>query len=314
MHDLVFNEQGNALMVYRDRGGQSLPWHREGTGISEPITLEQLIPLCGFGREISLVPACYWDNKAQEVKRIPERFAVTDDAGRCLGIVGAQYTVLQDYKVLTALRPLVDNLGYTVETAGMLRAGAQTWVQLGADLVADVRPGDAVRDYILAANAHDGSRVFELGNTRTRVVCSNTLAAARHEGKLARLRHSGDIEGKVDQLVAVYKHCFEQDIELWKAFAGKAVFQNTLDNFLDKYVGPKKEKGRAGKRERIVEAFESGTGNGGGTLWDLYNGVTEVITHKGNDGQGAAKALRSTWFGAGAKNIQRASNIITSML
>lgn len=317
MHDLVFDENDNALMIYRMRGNQGIPWHNLGTAFHDDISLEKAILLTQMDRHIELIPATY----GPDGKPIPGCFAVVDDKERCYGVVKGRYTLLQDYKAAQGLRPLIDDHGFTIETAGLLKGGARSWIQLQAGLTADVRGGDQVRGFVLFTNSHDGSGHAQLGGVNTRVVCANTLASAKSEGTLAKLRHTGDIETKFDSLVKAYECNFRDSVEVWKAMAGRVVHQSDLTAFLDEFTGKTADdaKRSGGLRDTITEAFESGIGNTGSTVWDLYNGVTQVVSHsegRGSDtaGDKAARALESQWFGAGKKQIERAQSILMRSL
>jgi len=324
MHDLVFNERGEALMVYRLRDGAGIPWHRHGRAFENGLTLEQAASECGFYREVALLPAGY---ESCNIGGLPEfstmagHYAVVDSSGRQLGMVQSRYSVLQDYKVIQSLRPLVD-LGFEVETAGMLSGGSRAWLQLKRteNCTAEVRPGDPVTNFLLWYWSHDGSTGIQGGDVATRAVCANTVAAATKEGSMLKLRHCGDIQGKLDTLIQAYEFRFEENLDLWRAFAGRTVNQTDLDRFLDAFTGKDAaDVKKKGIREQITEAFESGIGNTQSTYWDLYNGVTQVISHstgRGSDSDGdkALRSLQSQWLGNGAKQISKASNILKAWL
>lgn len=312
MHDLVFDENQNALMIYRLRNGQGLPWHKLGQGFTSEITLEQAVAICQFNRDVTLEQAYSSTGLV-----IPDTFAVVDSHDRCFGTVKSRYSVLQDYKLVQSLRPLIEDHDFEIETAGLLKGGAKLWIQLQRGLTADVRPGDAVKAYMLASNAHDGTSHAMIGDVNTRVVCANTLAGATSEGTLAKLRHTGDIEAKWDTMISAYECSFSNRLEVWRAMAGRTVHQTDLDTFLNEFTGktPDETKRAGGLRDQITEAFESGIGNTASTVWDLFNGVTQVISHsegRGSDtvGDKAARALESQWFGNGAKQINRAQSIL----
>lgn len=324
MHDLVMNELGQALFCYRYRGAFDLPWHGLGQRFEREFTLEELAANTDMYRDISLVPAYYLKPDGTPVA-MEGVFAVIDSSGRYLGNVKSRYTVVQDYQVIQALRPLVDKHGFKPETGGLLKGGARMFVSLTRGLEADVRPGDSVRTYLTFTNSHDGSSPFTAFSTDIRPVCSNTVRAGMRNAKgkkeMLTLRHTASITDAVPALVSAYECSFAEQVDIYRAMARRAVTAADLDAFLTEYTGTKadEQKRSGGLRDQITEAFEEGIGNTDSTVWDLFNGVTQVISHsvgRGSDsiGDKAARALESQMFGAGAKQIARAQAILERSL
>jgi len=64
--------------------------------------------------------------------------------------------------------------------------------------------------------------------------------------------------------------------------------------------------------------FERGRGNGEngtrGTLWAVYNAITEYVDHWIGPRQSADSRLRSVWFGRGCRTKARAFEVARSKM
>lgn len=119
------------------------------------------------------------------------------DTGAVFGIFGSTYVVHDFYDWLVeGVAEIVDTAAGDVDygSAGMLRMGAQAWVQ--------IRPGEGVTiggdklvPWILASTSHDGSLATQYSTVWTRVVCDNTLA-----GALGRTVHSVRVKHTTNSL------------------------------------------------------------------------------------------------------------------
>lgn len=105
---------------------------------------------------------------------------VRDDHDFTLGVVGKEYGVVQNTKAFEFIDFIKEVSGEEpiVETAGLLGNGERLFVscKLGADSY--LNPNDAVKNYVVFTNSHDGSGAVMAFFTPIRVICSNTLAMA----------------------------------------------------------------------------------------------------------------------------------------
>lgn len=105
---------------------------------------------------------------------------VRDDHDFTLGVVGRDYGVVQNSKAFEFIDFIKEVSGEEpiVETAGLLGNGERLFVscKLGADSY--LNPNDAVNNYVVFTNSHDGSGAVMAFFTPIRVICSNTLAMA----------------------------------------------------------------------------------------------------------------------------------------
>lgn len=205
-HELEFIN-GEASYVGREPG-----WHRLGTVI-EDLSYEDALekghlagwnvstyPLtAAFGRQHVEVPG-----RVVVYRKHPE----TGDIDP-LGVAGDDYTATQNEQAFAVAGPLED-MGWTVETAGSIRGGKQVFLTLkpsgGRRIVIDK---DGVKDeidaFILLTTSHDGSLANEASATGVRVVCANTLDYALPGAKRAyKVRHTKNVEVRLAEAQEIF--------------------------------------------------------------------------------------------------------------
>lgn len=108
-----------------------------------------------------------------------------------LGLVGPDYSVIQNEAVCEAAKAIVGGIDAQVETAGSLCNNKRGF--LVARFPTDMNISDDIcRPYILLSWSHDGTMSLEVKFTTIRVVCMNTLAAALADGNSVKIKHSKD--------------------------------------------------------------------------------------------------------------------------
>lgn len=137
----------------------------------------------------------FTDDRHKNRLGIVDRYAVcrkVDDS--VLGIVGPDYTPLQNNEAFAWFHPFLDAGGVTIETAGSLKGGTIVWVLARIEAgELHVSEKDKIAHYVLLSNSHDGSLSVRVGFTPpVRVVCNNTLSLARESeaSKLLRVKHT----------------------------------------------------------------------------------------------------------------------------
>lgn len=97
-----------------------------------------------------------------------------------LGVAGEDYTPHQNEDAF-GVAPFLEDMGWTVETAGSIRDGRQVFMSLrpqdGKRIVIEGTDGetDDIDAFILLSTSHDGSLATQASATAVRVVCANTL-------------------------------------------------------------------------------------------------------------------------------------------
>lgn len=287
-------------------------WHGLGTVVKDSPSVSAGLALAGLAWDVIKEP-CY----LSDGRMIPGHFATLRETDRApLGVVGPDWTPLQNSHAFDWFEPLVESGLVTLETAGSLRGGKKVWVLAKIETV-EVMPGDAVTQYVLLSNDHAGKASVRVGFTEVRVVCMNTMRAAHNSeaSKLVKVRHNTRVVQSLEavrSLLDVAKAEFVGSQEQFQALAKKPCGEETLRRYIREVFQPGKgEDPHAAKTQvgRIMPYFEEGAGAelSRGTMWGALNSVTEFVTH----GQGRSQdgRLDSQWFGQGAKLIERAREV-----
>lgn len=248
---------------------------------------------------------------------------VRSSDGKVLGVVGKNYSVLQNEDVFQWFEPFLAEGQARFEAAGSLRDGSRIWALAkitGAS--AEVREGDAVDGYLLLSHSHDGSLAVRVGFTPIRVVCNNTLTWAHEDNasQLIRIRHRGDVTANmraVRETMDTVRQGFFATIEQYRALANRNISQPDVLRYIEFVLGV--ERNDAGKLatrtqntvddivSRAVKNAELACelpGSISVSAWDAYNGVTEWLTWE--RGRSQDSRINSLWYGDSAKLNARA--------
>lgn len=262
----------------------------------------------------------YYADRAQKDLRTDEEnvVLVRSDTGERLGIVSADYQVVQPFEVLEFFRDLVAGQGFELNTAGTLFGGKKYWAL--AKVTEAVFSGwDKVGGFLLLSTSADGKSATEAQETTIRVVCRNTLNQATREdvAKRIRISHRQRFDaGSVQRQLGLAKENFAAMCESINALTKAKVSEAAAEDFVLRLLRPTKETvemvnsmsptdsfeallNRPAKLEveeeqetvrrprgadTILELFLGG-GMGSdqkgskGTAWGLVNAVTEYVDH-----------------------------------
>lgn len=315
-HELTLDVNGKAEMFYVG----DKPWHGLGTELPNLATSQEAIEAAGLGWQVIQQPvlteAYEFINSDDQLVKVAsqecdtKRINIRQDNGTPLGVVGTQYQILQNVKAFEFMDAITqDKGGPKYETAGSLWGGRKIWMLARVPGVFEVRKDDVVHPYILLSNSHDGSSAVRIQETPIRVVCQNTLNMAiwgtGKNDRKAHVRHSGDIALKVQRvqdMLGIVRHNFEATFGIYQDLAKKELTEEKITSVLAKlFPDTKSDRGRL-QRERVRELTAKGLGNGKGTAWDLYNGITELEDHsvpKSDREDTQDRHLNSVWFGSG---------------
>lgn len=323
-HELYI-ENGRASMFYV---GQE-PWHGLGTKLDGPATSAEAIRAAKLAWEVVKKPLCAVEDGIS--LPLSRRFAVVrhDLWGkpecRVLGIVGENYTPLQNREAFEFLDPIVGKGEAIYHTAGALRQGERVWIL--AKLPSDIRViGDDIAEkYLLLSNSHDGESSVQIKFTPIRVVCQNTLTMALRQGPTVRVAHQKDVRQRLreaEKLLGLIHRRFDEIGQIFQAMTRYPINSDQLGEYLKLVFptpsDPDDEPAFRRVREDRLRAqyfFANGSGNQAkgvsGTLWAAYNGVTEYIDHHLTR-QTPDRRLDSIWFGGGYMIKARAFRVAES--
>lgn len=294
-HEIEQFADGSSGMAAAGRA----PWHRLGYLAPGPMTAEELL------RESKLAD---WNVRKVPVSGITDPVTggvidsdgdfltvrtnpVTGKADR-LGMVGANYTIIQNEELTEFLQLLTDESGAVFDTAGSLNRGARVFVTMRMPEPLKVGGFDDLDLNLAVFNRHDGWGSLVTVATPVRVVCANTeRAALRNHASVYRVRHSGSTQRSIaqarDALRLTFKHAdaFAAEAEKLLATEMKA---KEFGEFLDKLLPFPADKGKVSQRshqamtDRLKAVFAADPTLEGihGTRWGAYNAITRYLDHE----------------------------------
>lgn len=313
-HEIEQFSDGSAAFV----SARESAWHKLGTVTAEAMTAEGAMRLAALdewnvrlvglhateltpdGTTLLDVPNHRASVRTHPKTRLPET----------LGVVGPDYTPVQNEEHAEFLNYLVDESGAHFETAGSLKGGRQVFLTMKLPQTLTIGRDDAVDLYIAAFNSHDGSSAFRIVVTPVRVVCANTLRAALRNTKSSyTVRHTSGARGRIAQarqalgLTFTYAEEFEKAAQrMLEAEMSTPALRKVVDQLWPSSDSDstRKKTNRDVRWGSIRNLFERADTQAGirGTAWAGYNAITEYANHVapargiGDLGKAAARAER----------------------
>jgi phage/plasmid-like protein (TIGR03299 family) len=241
---------------------------------------------------------------------VPDRFATVrtnpiNGGIDYLGVVGPQYTPIQNEEHADLLNALVEESGSHFETAGALRGGRQTFITMKLPESMELDgPGGADRTdlYIAATNSHDGSSAFRLMVTPVRIVCANTQSTAI-SAAVSRfsIRHTSGARSAISEarealgLTFKYVKAFEEECKrLVEATIEEDEIRTMLETVyrVEKAASERQRDTRQGHVSGTLKMLTLPTNAAiAGTRYGAYNAVTEYVDHFWPTRGGLAKGV-----------------------
>lgn len=298
------------------------PWHGLGTVVDGAPTSTEAMHLARLDWTVSAAPL-FAAHGSDVLDITSHKAAVRSDNAAILGIVGDGYQYVQNADAFGFCDFLAGSGDVRYETAGSLDGGRRVWMlaRLDGRIISPVK-GDETIPYLLLSNAHDGSASLRAMLTTVRVVCNNTLTMAHRAGSAVngmdvKIRHSGDINGKVRAARDVMSKAVAT-VDAYEAAATRLAMTKMSDAAMDAFLAAvlpiDDEAVRTTQasiaQDRIRELAECGAGMDipgvRGTAWAALNALTEWTTHergtRSHGGRAVADAkLESVLFGSSSK-------------
>jgi len=190
-------------------------WHGLGQVIELPVGSKEAMELAGLN----------WRVEEHELVRgdltpiSTHKCIVRADTKETLGIVGANWTPIQNQALMDWLDGLDGFADVTIETAGALGKGETVWVMARCGGMSFDVKGDEHKGYMCLSNGHGGNAMLTVTPTMQRVVCANTLrmmhdSAARKNTLESgwTLRHTASIQESFDRI----RDCYARTTKSWK--------------------------------------------------------------------------------------------------
>ena len=316
----IENRDGKNSFAYAGQPG----WHSLGQLVEGDATKDyrEFLKAANMEWGVRKTPL-YLQDENGDYQVTDDSFGVIRDVdNRYLGTVGPQWEPIQPTEALEWFQPVVDAGLATFETAGSLRDGKVIFALAKiSEENEEVVKGDAISRYILLSTSFDGTQSTRAGFTPIRVVCANTLAAAKDnaESKLLRIRHhkrQHQVLEKVREIMVLANSEFQATMEQYRFLAkSKIVNHKDLVEYVIKVLDVDVDQnGEMSTRSfnRVKEISDLayigiGTDLASGTWWNAYNAVTEHLSH--NAGRNADNRYTSLWFGQNASLNKRALDL-----
>jgi len=239
------------------------------------------------------------NNRFQAIRRM--------DTNEVLGVVGPQYTPIQNADAFGVLDHME---GIKFGRAGYFGGGETCFIQVDLGHESEILSGDSVVSYALVRTNHSGKKVVSFVLTPLRVICQNTLRAALNKknnfGHI-KISHNSQGQEQIDEakeLIVWSKQNFGNYTEIFKQFAKKEITQAEAKLFVESVIRPNKRKAYIEAEfnidpanpyslnnpyedkddpraiQAILDLAESSPLRAKeGTLWGIYNAVTEYLDH-----------------------------------
>ena len=330
---------------YKENGYQVNPLVSQagGTLITDQLSAAEAFRLANADFKVRKAIVSYAHDDESRVSK-DHCAIVREDTGDCLGIMGANYTPVQN----DALIMMFDYLRENVEIDNILtiRQGRKVFVSARCDIEGEVTAGDKVRRYLHAFNSFDGSSAFGVFFSDVRLQCANQInylcnkgaSRAKSEGAALVMRHTRSVEAfarALPQLINVEQQKFETDLSKLRPLTtlklDGAMAKHVLEHtYSDDLARPITDKDTKKKRPRTLADLpqvnvirshfsgETGFGVDSSSAYGLFQAITQYETHdagrlKDNTERARAR-LESLWGGSGAKRIEKAREALLALV
>lgn len=276
------------------------PWHGLGQKLEPGQPLDVWAEQAGMDFEIQEADATYEavTNEAGGLQniRFPGKkvlYRDLDGEPYGLGIVGERYRVIQPKQVLGFFEGKTKEMGFTLETAGVLYRGTHYWALARTPETLRM-DDDQLTAYLMMITSCDGSMSTQAYFTAVRAVCKNTIDMGQEKGQMGariRLSHRSiyDVTAEEKMKTQLGLHVawekFSTDV---KKLADTKMTEDQAFQFFLRTLGkdPSKEDDitpAAKKTAELLLTKFSGQGMGAsmtsakGTAWGAVNAVTEYV-------------------------------------
>jgi phage/plasmid-like protein (TIGR03299 family) len=314
------------------------PWHGLGVIVDNRMTSKECIELASLDYEVGKgklfvkydEPLIKPDGTPLKGLEIVDQFATyRKDTGYPFGIVGSQYSVIQNKEAFEFFDHIVGERRAIYETAGALGHGETIFIT--AKLPDHILIGgkDTIDQYILLTMSHDGTGSIIAKFTPIRVVCNNTLSAALSSGSnVFKLKHTRNVKDRLkeaEELLAITYKTSKETQEIYNHLITINIDEKVKTNyFLDimldnKEINTLAKEGVAWynsqelstRRKNQLEALftfdNKGVGQDTfiGTAYNAYNAITGYVQNVKNYADDEKK-FSNIMMGADGKLIERA--------
>lgn len=326
-HELELFRNGDAAFY----SARETAWHRLGTVTPDALTIPDALEVSHLGG---------WDLEKQPIVtvghsgtpiEVPGKYAVVrrhpdpelEGTSDVLGVVGEDYTIVQNEEAFGFLGGLVDDGEVTIETAGSLRGGKRVFVTMKLPNGVVITDDDTLDLYLAVATGHDGLFAFQAFPTPVRVVCKNTLGVALSGAtNVYRMLHTDGVGLRIQEAREAIKLTFTEGDVIGKA-AREMLQQGLTNAAFDKLIASNfvqladhatdSTKRRVEqKRDDLRVLFRDAPTQevGRGTRWAAYNAIAEWSEWVAPRDNQAERSSESVLMGKAAGTRQKAWNLL----
>ena len=231
------------------------------------------------------------------------------DSNESIGVVGSGYEPIQNTRIWEALHTSLEGTNHEVAGGGYTHNGGRVFVQTKVKDKDFTINGDAFDNYVTFYSSHDGSSAFELFDTSVRMICQNTFRLAKANGGKAfklKVRHTRNADIRFENVMQHLEQIFANRrlaydkmnrlVDMPMSYSEMIAWASSFYNKSNKMSTVSSNKAHESRRLAV-----SGVGNSGQTGYDMFNGVTELLTHGDRYTSKDRSAIwRSSELGAGA--------------
>jgi phage/plasmid-like protein (TIGR03299 family) len=328
-HELDFTK-GVAAIAYTG----DTPWHGYGERLIPGDPLEVWLEKAGMDYTVLESPIYHnrWitnENKDSPTtdwraaalnplafKQIPGKKILTrSDTDDILSVVTDRYKLVQPREVMEFFRDLIEDQGFEMHTAGVLKDGNRVWALAKTGKEFAVKGQDRIAGYLMLATSYDGKFSTTAQFTSIRVVCNNTLSwslnmAEDQRAGVVKIPHTTEFNaaavkeelGLLGQLNEEGWSNFQDNVIKLSEY--KVSKREAVEFFLELLDVDEEAEGRQlQSTKKLLAFYESGPGakfiSSHNTTWGLVNAVSFFTDHA-RRGR-TDRRFDSASFGSGAQ-------------
>lgn len=289
------------------------PWSEIGTDVSDKISVKNALEAAGLDFSVEVVQG-YYKTESYLIPAQDYYYIVRSDVPTVLGSCGKRFKPLQNDVLVDIAQPFIDSGKAVLDTIGQFNSGAKIWILLKlTEHQYVLSESETLDHYLLLMNGHDGSTSVQLGIIPFRLACANMLPKiGKH---MVKFYHTAN----VDDMLQFFKiHLTKKlalvpnNIIIYKKMISTNITVQEATLYFRRVLNLPTEGDLTTKSlnivNRLIELFESGTGNSGSTLYDAFNAVTEYYNYE--VGRSQETRLNSLWFGANNDNLYKAQELL----
>ncbi len=315
------------------------PWQRHGVTLLNEATTDPDLAMRRAGLDWTVERVDL--RTADRLEPVPDISAIRrSDTGGILGVVGPDYTPLQNQRIFDVFRDLGragpggSAVPFTIETAGALQGGAVVWAMAHLPDLGIHIGDDESKTYLFISSGHVGKKMLTIAPTTLRIICSNTLRMAEAQARENRkkpglaggftVKHLPGMGESIREIQEAYAATIRSHLltkQAWKYLASKPLTEQLKSNFLASVFGkPATDEAdraatiRKNREERIAAILASPTSQVKGTkdsAFSLMQAVVEYVDHDrvtrtADGGDAGESRLFSSTFGSGGEVKTRA--------